>query len=295
MARRDFKAMTRSLKRCERYLGYRRPNEAGEIRTDPQHPPSSLPEHPVIFVSVDFEADETNQRITEMGITSLDTELLLGVEPGVDGIGWMNLAYSHHYLIAGTDNMLGDYTKRGKFSKSNPGGFIKGKTQERTLDEMRKIVREHFEGPFSSNGVRTAVRNRRELVLVAHGRTNEFKYFEQLDFDPRKHPKVIDIIDTQDLEEALRRDPTRGTAHSQPRRLERIIEETLGGEQRGKHNGGMDAFYTMQALLGLTFRSIQGRVAGSEDEEWGTNDDGGQGVVPRKSTHEYMDYYAKLQ
>lgn len=89
----------------------------------------------------------------------------------------------------------------------------------------------------------------------------------------------MDVIDTQDLDQAVRRDAS--TAH-QPRNLRAILQEPLSMTQYGEHNGGMDAYYTLQAAVALALKSASYHLIGSSESAWDTNDDGGEGVVLKK-------------
>lgn len=100
------------------------------------------------------------------------------------------------------------------------------------------------------------------------------------------------MIDTQCLEQAVRRAPTAQNG-SKRKKLEDLLAEQLGIQQSSAHNAGMDAYFTVQALLGLTLKSAEGGIADKESSEWDSKDDGGNGDATTLTRAEYMAYYSE--
>ena len=57
-------------------------------------------ENSVVFVSIDVEACERNNKlITEIGVATLDTDDLVDIAPGQGGGNWMKLIRARHFRI----------------------------------------------------------------------------------------------------------------------------------------------------------------------------------------------------
>lgn len=119
-----------AIKRVQRYLGLREGRSGqqqamkmlngkstdwgewddaiAEARANPDHPAeldvNSPPLFPMdsdlVFISVDVEAYEKDHtKITEIGISTLDTRDLVGVAPGEGGKAWFDLIRARHFRI----------------------------------------------------------------------------------------------------------------------------------------------------------------------------------------------------
>ncbi len=126
-----------SLKRVQRYLGIRESNQghhqaiksafeasgipgldydaaakaatanlAPAAHYDPNKPVPFIPEARVVFVCVDVEAWERDSKcITEIGITTLDTDDLKLIAPGKQGQNWMKFIRARHFRIKEYKNL----------------------------------------------------------------------------------------------------------------------------------------------------------------------------------------------
>lgn len=145
-----------------------------------------VPEKDVIFIAVDAEADETTGRIWQLGLSFLDTRNIIDVTAGPGAQDWMPHVRTIHYLVAKEDNRLREFTNiNTRYSGGDPASFSLGQTRHVTLSQMKVEIRKLFEEPFDAMA-KPAQRTRRNLVFVAQGIRNEYKFLAQLNFDPRQ-------------------------------------------------------------------------------------------------------------
>lgn len=100
-----------SLKRVQRYLGLRQTrtpfytanSNTLELPHTTFHPDSHAPfvfDQDVVFICVDVEAyEKDHNKITEIGISTLDTRDLTLTTPGKGGQNWMKLIRARHFRI----------------------------------------------------------------------------------------------------------------------------------------------------------------------------------------------------
>lgn len=184
MAPIDYTEMTRALKRCERYLGCR--SSVNTTKSEKER----IFEKSVVFIAIDLEADDSKpQRITELGVSVLDTNAIQDVRPGNNVENWMRFVKSSHWRILNQEQELGQWNSKNRYVKDKPDAFGLGVTQEKTMEEMKPIIRKQFEEPFLK-GVeveeRSTKHTKRKLVFVAHSLKSDLDFLSQLDFDPRK-------------------------------------------------------------------------------------------------------------
>lgn len=102
-----------SLKRVQRYLGLRQTRtlfhttsrgNTAELPHTEFRPDKLAPfvfEQDAVFICVDVEAYERdNNKITEIGISTLDTRDLAHIAPGVKGKNWQNAIRARHFRIS---------------------------------------------------------------------------------------------------------------------------------------------------------------------------------------------------
>lgn len=95
-----------ALEETQSHLGLRKLAEGRGLQNteaaklDPTVPPPYAPERSVVFVSIDIESmEEYKKIITEVGISVLDTNDIIGVAPGDGGENWFSLIKARHLLI----------------------------------------------------------------------------------------------------------------------------------------------------------------------------------------------------
>ncbi|KAL8842064.1 MAG: hypothetical protein Q9170_000667 [Blastenia crenularia] len=335
------------MKRAQCYLGVRPRMEPGmkDPVSDPSIPPRELEkavqrynlsqcvEFPdliisepapfpfydnVVFICVDVEAYEKNERpITEIGISTLDTNDLIGLSPGEVGKNWMDKIRARHLRIKETAHLNNFEFVAGCADRFEPEF---GKSEWISFKEAPQVIAACFRPPYSrsfvhtnggplSNGeslsnVKAPTNNeetpepRRQLVLVGHDVQNDIHYLRKLGYDVSNLSNILEALDTADLYRAWK--------HQQnPSKLGTILMD-LELTGWNLHNAGNDAAYTLQALIGIAIsarKSTSSRHtnvindltdrtetlereardrAKEEADEWAAADrDGGDGGAPK--------------
>ncbi|KAH0354110.1 hypothetical protein KCU81_g1340, partial [Aureobasidium melanogenum] len=189
-----------------------------------------------VFVCVDLEAYEFAQdKITEVGVSVLDSRHVLGTDPGPDGKGWLPKINTRHILIKEHKHLVNK-----RFVHGCPDKFNFGDSEVVPLKHIHKTLTQSFDNP-SPNSIRASDRGSRSLIFVGHGLSNDTSYLNKLKFDPNAKGNIIQMVDTQKFV---------GTKKQQVG-LSKLLAG-LGVEPENLHNAGNDAAYTMQALLLMT-------------------------------------------
>lgn len=252
------KAMNDMFKRAQTYLGMR-PDTDDDCKFQPfiasvtlhrassyvkiaqtplpkLSPSSSIPFPPskqTVFISFDVESWERNHNIiTEVGLAIFSTEHL-SAHPAPDktASNWHKLIEAHHFRIIEHSRY-----QNSQFVRGNAYGFKFGESQEVSIADCSLIIEDLFDELGASG----------QIVLVGHAVAGDIAYMDKLGFNPARHAKVIDTLDTQSLWRAL-------NAHSQASDgvgLARLLAE-CELDYGGLHNAGNDAVYTMRTLLAM--------------------------------------------
>ena len=286
------------LKRTQRYLGIR-PNgtvnkddyfsdpnltheqslaaqaayeKAAGIRLPPLEAISSAPypfDKSVVFVCVDIEAWERNHKIiTEIGISTLDINDLIGIPPGEGGTEWMKKLRGRHFRIAEYAHLTNTNFVAG-CADNFEAKF--GTSEWISMKEAPQVVASCFRHPFSAPGqytpfprdFRSVGRNgsgsqhlplineqapKRNVVLVGHEIKSDIEYLQTIGYDVTNLSNLLEAVDTIDLYKAMKhsRDtPSLGTV---------LLDLGLVGWHL--HNAGNDAGYTMECLIGISIASL---------------------------------------
>ena len=250
--------------------------EASGLRL-PRPVPTSPAPHPfhqnVVFISVDIESDEQDhKKVTEIGISTLDTLDLIGVPPGEGGVHWMKKIRARHFRIAEWAHL-----KNSVHVSGCPDKFLEkfGTSEWISVVNAPQIVASCFRHPFSEPGHYTAfpekadtigrygldkqllthhlqpfteIQQTRNIVLVGHDIKSDIAYLRTVGYDVTNLPNLLEAIDTIDLFKAMKfvqNAPSLGTV---------LLELGLTGWHL--HNAGNDAGYTMEALVGICFAAV---------------------------------------
>ncbi|KAM0723441.1 hypothetical protein Q7P37_000427 [Cladosporium fusiforme] len=201
-------------------------------------PAKNKPVKDVIFVSIDCEAFEHDQnKITEIGVSILDSRSIKDVDPGDNGEPWFKLM-KHLHLRPNEYKKL--VNKR--FIKGCPDNFEFGTSTAMKLRDAGKILDRIFLDPnrlheacdFGTQIPETDI----EIMLVGHDLRNDTEYMKRLKFTPKR---VVGSLDTQKLARISKR---------QSPGLQKLLT-ALSIDAKYLHNAGNDAAYTLQALVGL--------------------------------------------
>ncbi|KAL8722581.1 MAG: hypothetical protein Q9225_000977, partial [Loekoesia sp. 1 TL-2023] len=326
------------LKRAQCYLGIRPRMEPGmkDPASDPSIPPRELEqavqrynlsqcielpdvntsEHApfpfdknVVLICIDVEAYEKNERpITEIGVSTLDTNDLVDLPPGEVGKAWMKKIRSRHFRIKETAHLNNFEFVAGCADRFEPEF---GESEWVSFKEAPQVIASCFRPPYSrrlqltngelSNNSEPAVNGeenpkpKRQLILVGHDINNDIHYLRKLGYDVSNLFNLIEALDTMDLHRAWK--------HQQnPSKLGSILVD-LELTGWNLHNAGNDAAYTLQALIGIAISarckseptrhaSLTSRTqtlereardrAKEEADEWAAADqEGGDGGAPK--------------
>ncbi|KAI9837998.1 MAG: hypothetical protein M1819_006152 [Sarea resinae] len=234
---------------------------------DVSRPAPHAPESAPVFIAIDVEAYERDhKKITEIGVSQLDTHDLVALAPGPNGINWMSKIRSRHFRIREYAHLLNT-----DFMTSCGDNFEFGDSEWISIHDAARVMEECFSTPFPSSADQNATAantptpksstentnmaeektyKARPLVLVGHDPGNDVGYLSAppISFHafspPAGHlPNLLETLDTRALYSALHRtDTSRALGH---------ILLGLGQEAWHLHNAGNDAAYTMRAMLGM--------------------------------------------
>ncbi len=215
------------------------------IHGDLESPPKYF-DTMVIFISVDVEAFEFDQKlVTEIGISTLDTVDLLGLQPGAKGNNWAAKIRSRHFRIREHSHRLNKVHVEGC-----PDKFDFGQSEWITKQDVVSVLNGCFNPsrpPYSSETYK--------VVLVGHDVAADVKYLKELGFDVAR--MISDCIDTADLYKASRRDGRQSA-------LSTLLLQ-YGIAAKHLHNAGNDARYTLRVMVAIALDDSQNkRIA----EEW---------------------------
>jgi hypothetical protein len=264
------KAMADQLKRTQRYLGLRpTPSPQTQQQSGPLpaiDPSLSAPfafDQSVVFVCVDVESYErAHHKITEVGVSTLDTRDLIGVPPGPDGENWRSKIRARHFRIKDHTHLV-----NREFVTGCPESFIFGTSTMVPLRDAAAHVALCFNSPFgaqdsTSEDITDALGNidlneKRNIVLLGHDTMADVKYLQDLGYDPLKVENILEAIDTATMYQVWRRE-------HQPTALGKILYQ-FNIRAWALHNAGNDAAFTVQAMLAITVR--EATVRGSPELE----------------------------
>ncbi|THX95166.1 hypothetical protein D6D03_09357 [Aureobasidium pullulans] len=189
-----------------------------------------------VFVCVDLEAFEFSQdKITEVGVSILDSRHVVGTDPGADGSNWLSKINTRHMIIKEYKHLVNK-----RFVHGCPDKFNFGHSELVPLKHIRDTLIELFNNP-TSEPLRASDNGSRKLVLVGHGLSNDTAYLNKLNFAPHASGNILQDVDTQ------RFVGTKKTTIG----LSKLMAG-LGVDPENLHNAGNDAAYTMQALVLIT-------------------------------------------
>lgn len=247
--------------------------------------PYAFESNPVI-VCVDVEAYERDHgRITEIGVSTLDTLDLAGLAPGKGGENWIAHIRSRHFRIRGREHL-----ENRDFCPGNANNFRFGTSEWVAVNMAATAIDQCFEYPFSaqfqhqkrngadsadsglSSGLSEAQKGpkKRNVIFLGHDIRNEFEYLRILGSriscpadstspsiartakDHRTDREetgtnIIEALDTGVLYRVLAKE-------TQNQSLGKIL---LGLDRPAfhLHNAGNDARYTLEALVALLIKS----------------------------------------
>lgn len=173
----------------------------------------------VVFVCVDVEAWEKDHNvITEIGVSTLDTNDLARLPPGEGGKNWMTAIRPRHFRISEFKHIINQDFITGcadRFEKEfGTSSFI-------SIKEAPQVIASCFREPFSASYQMTTYENlvsdsllqalnqsgpqaKRNIILVGHDVRSDIDYLKQIGYDVSNLPNLLEAIDTADLFKALK-------------------------------------------------------------------------------------------
>lgn len=226
-------------------------------------------EDSVVFVCVDVESyEKDHKKITEIGISALDTLDLAEIPPGEGGIDWMKKIRARHFRIT-------------EYAHLNNTEFIAGcadrfeekfgKSEWISINEASQVTASCFRHPFSAPGqyhpypadARLVRKHgsgsqylppvndnapKRNIILVGHDVSGDIQYLRSIGYDVGNLSNLLESIDTVDLFRAMK--------HGQNASSLGSVLLDLGLVGWNLHNAGNDAGYTLEALIGISFKAL---------------------------------------
>ncbi|KAF1349874.1 hypothetical protein BDV97DRAFT_352635 [Delphinella strobiligena] len=213
------------MENLQRYLGL-----------DPQllvkNKPNPAAFNDVVLLAIDCEAFELAQKkITEIGVSVLDTRDLTGIEPDADAAKWLAQIKTRHFRIKEYQKLVNK-----RYIKGCPDKFNFGHSEFINLNQIRNVLTDIFNNPA---GVDAPTFDKRKIVLVGHDVKSDIDYLKNIKFSPYKSGRIVGIMDTLTLS---------GSSKSTTVGLERLLRG-LGADPVNLHNAGNDAAYTLQAIV----------------------------------------------
>ena len=181
-------------------------------------------ENNVVFVCVDVESFEKDyKKVTEIGISTLDTLDLVNISPGEGGLNWMKKIRTRHFRIAEHAHLNNIQFITGcadKFEEKY------GKSEWISINEAPQVLASCFRHPFSAPGQYPSYPNdarvvgrygsgsqylptvnnsapKRSIVLVGHEVSADIQYLRSIGYDVSNLSNLVEAVDTADLFRAM--------------------------------------------------------------------------------------------
>lgn len=186
----------------------------------------------VVFVSVDVESYERHHKtVTEIGISTLDTNDIADLAPGEGGEAWMKMIRSRHFRIRENSHLINTDFISGcadKFEKEF------GTSEWISIHEAPQVIASCFRPPFTKPNLidssanlsqahqtdQDAASNNlssdktstghedptsdRKIVLVGHDIKSDVEYLHNIGYDVNNLSNLLEAIDTVDLFRAMK-------------------------------------------------------------------------------------------
>lgn len=232
---------------------------------DPSMPAPFTFDRSVVFVCVDVESYErAHDKITEIGIATLDTRDLDGLAPGNDGENWRLKVRARHFRIEQYKHL-----RNHEFVHGCPDRFDFGTSEFCSLEDAAAKVGACFKPPFcalpqeGAEGAFIAMMEeidlgeQRNIIFLGHDTLSDVRYLQQLGFNPLNLPNLLELQDTATMYRVWRREPN-------PTNLGKILYDfDIAGFNL--HNAGNDAVFTVQSMLAICVR--EATIRGSSEQE----------------------------
>ena len=210
-------------------------------------PQCANPESPVLFISVDVEAFEHNQSlITELGVSTLATQDLLQIQPGVKGSNWVGKIRSHHFRVREHGHLVNK-----RYVEGCPGKFDFGDSRWISIKDVGTVLKEYCDPAQLSHSGETY-----KVVLVGHDVSADIRYFNKIGLDVVEI--FSDCIDTSNLYKASNRDNRQYSLSA--------LLLRYGIAARNLHNAGNDARFTLCVMVAVAIDHFQNKKSAKDWE-----------------------------
>lgn len=249
--------------------------------------PATFPfDQSVVFVCVDVEAyEKDHKKITEIGISTLDTLDLKRVPPGEDGVEWMKKIRARHFRI-----LEHAHLNNTEFVIGCADKFVDkfGTSEWISIKEAPQVIASCFRHPFSAPGkycpypedINKVGRHgsgsqylppvnedlpKRKIILVGHEIRADIGYLREVGYDVTNLPNLLEAIDTADMFRAMKHEHNPRSLGAVLLDLELVgwhLHNAVGTATRTsrlsglKYAQGNDAGYTLEALIGISFAAL---------------------------------------
>ena len=188
--------------------------------------PASYPlENNVVFVCVDVESyEKDHKKVTEIGISTLDTLDLVDSPPGEGGLDWMKKIRARHFRITEHAHLNNTEFVTGCADKFEERF---GRSEWISISEAPQVIASCFRHPFSAPGqylsypadARSVGRYgsgsqylppvndnapKRNVILVGHEISSDIQYLRNIGYDVSNLSNLLEAIDTVDLFRAMK-------------------------------------------------------------------------------------------
>ncbi len=163
----------------------------------------------VVFISVDVESYErSHSTITEIGISTLDTNDLIDLAPGKGGTEWMKKMRPRHFRIKEASHLENHEFVRGCAERFEQRFGI---SEWISIKEAPQVVASCFKHPFSAparpdDSINIAADDplsKRNIVLLGHDVQADITYLRRIGYDLTNLDNLLEAVDTADLFRAL--------------------------------------------------------------------------------------------
>lgn len=210
-----------------------------------------------VLISFDVESNEySHSQVTEIGVSVLDTQDLIGIPPGENGTEWTSRIQSRHFRVREYANVVNN-----SFVSGCPDKFEFGESEWVDSAELIAAVEECFRIRTTSEDNNS--QNPRNIIIVGHAVACDVKYLREQGatiFDQTESsPAIIERIDTAQLFRVWKKE-------QQQRSLAKVLDE-LGILGWNLHNAGNDARYTLEAAVRIAVKAREGVDAKAKAKE----------------------------
>lgn len=193
----------------------------------------------IVFVCVDVEAyEKDHKKVTEIGISTLDTLDLQNTAPGEGGIEWMKKIRARHFRVTEYAHLNNTEFVTGCADK-----FVEkfGASEWICIKEAPQVIASCFRHPFSApekyyhypedinkvgrhgSGSQYVPpvedsRPKRNIILVGHEIKADIAYMRDIGYDVTNLPNLLEAIDTADMFRAMKHEQN-------PRNLGAVLVE----------------------------------------------------------------------